>query len=406
MLDNSSVLPVDYETSTGGAEIEDSSGGQETDVATFIPYTADKVVIISSKMAKELGASIRAICIYPETEDDLKAIAEDVATTTTLPTYIGNKNGVHRLFFSKLIEASGFRDLIIPVVLGGLIIFATMLGSVADREREIYAFSSLGLAPAHVAMLFFAESSVYAVVGGMGGYLLGQVAAKTLSFLSSLGFFSVPPMNFSSMNAIVTIFVVMGIVILSTIYPAMKAAKSANPGIQRTWRLPNPVGDVFDISFPFTVSEYDLTGVVSYLKEHFESFSDTSIGVFATMDCHIIRQKENDMLGFSANVALSPFDLGIEQNFILLSQPSDVEGINEVRILLKRTSGTYGDWKRANRVFINDLRKQFLIWRTIDEEVTQHYRESTIEEWSNFAVESRANILANYMIEGEKANNG
>ena len=240
----------------------------------------------------------------------------------------------------------------------------------------------------------------------MGGYLLGQVAAKTLSFLSSLGFFSVPPMNFSSMNAIVTIFVVMGIVILSTIYPAMKAAKSANPGIQRTWRLPNPVGDVFDISFPFTVSEYDLTGVVSYLKEHFESFSDTSIGVFATMDCHIIRQKENDMLGFSANVALSPFDLGIEQNFILLSQPSDVEGINEVRILLKRTSGTYGDWKRANRVFINDLRKQFLIWRTIDEEVTQHYRESTIEEWSNFAVESRANILANYMIEGEKANNG
>jgi len=32
-------------------------------------------------------------------------------------------------------------------VLGGLIVFSTMLGSVVEREKEIFTFSALGLAP-------------------------------------------------------------------------------------------------------------------------------------------------------------------------------------------------------------------------------------------------------------------
>jgi hypothetical protein len=361
-----------------------------------VTFNADSVAIIPAAAARRMGAQIRSLTVYTKAEEEPEAVAEDVAAVTALPTYVGGKDGVYRLFFMKKIEASGFRDLVIPVILGGLIIFATMLGSVADREREIYAFSSLGLAPAHVAMLFFAEASIYAVVGGMGGYLMGQVVAKLLAILSRLGHLAVPSMNFSSMNAVATIFIVMGIVLLSTIYPALKAARSANPGIQRAWKLSNPIGDVYDISFPFTVSEYDLTGIVNYLREYFEGYTDASIGTFATIRCRILRQKETDMLGFAADVALAPFDLGIEQGFVILSQPSDVEGIDEVRVLLKRKSGSYGDWRRATRVFIDDLRKQFLIWRTLDEKVAEQYREQTLEGWETFSVESRAEILAEH----------
>ncbi len=400
MLDGSSILPVDYKTSAGGGAME--TGGMqmeaaaEGETASFVTYSADGTVVVPAHAARELDGRIRAIVVYPEPGENMEALADDVASVVALPTYAGSEAGVHRFFFSTLLEASGFRDLVIPVVLGGLIIFATMLGSVADREREIYAFSSLGLAPAHVAMLFFAEASIYAVVGGMGGYLVGQVAAKALAFLGRFGYFTVPAMNFSSMNAVATILIVMAIVLLSTIYPAVKAAKSANPGIQRAWKLTTPHGDLFDIRFPFTVSEYDLTGVVSYLREHFESYTDASIGAFATNACHILRQKENDMLGFSASVALAPFDLGIEQDVTLLSQPSDVEGIDEVRVLIRRRSGTYGDWQRANRVFVNDLRKQFLIWRTVDEQTAKQYREATLTGWDRFSVEARADILAEY----------
>jgi hypothetical protein len=336
------------------------------------------------------------VTLYPSDPAAADAVAEDTATVSGLPTYVGAHGGVHRLYFGKVLGASGLRDLLIPVLLGGLIIFATMLGSVADREREIYTFSSLGLAPPHVAMLFFAESAIYAVVGGMGGYLLGQVVTTALSFLGQHGYARIPAMNFSSMNAVMTILTVMAIVLLSALYPAVKASRSANPGIQRSWRLPEPAGEVFDIRFPFTVSEHDLLGVASYLEEHFRNFSDSSVGTFTTLSCSVFRQRENDMLGFDAEVALAPFDLGVEQRMSLLSQPSDVEGIDEIRILIRRRSGAYGDWRRANKVFVQELRRQFLIWRTLDAAVADQYRERTLGRWERLAAVGRGALLADY----------
>jgi len=356
--------------------------------AQFVPYSVDKVVVIGARAAKELGGQIRTATFYPHDPSRLQELAERAAEIAELPTYAGDANGVYRMMFGALAAASGVKDLLIPVLLGGLIVFATMLGSVSDREREIYTFSSLGLAPPHVASLFFAEAAMYAVIGGMGGYLLGQIVARLMGVLSEAFGFNVPTMNYSSTNAIVTVLIVMSTVLISTIYPAMKASRSANPGIQRSWRIPKPDGNTYDLVFPFTVSAYDITGVVSFLKEHFDSYSDTSLGVFTTASSGIFRQSDNDMLGFKARVALAPFDLGVNQNFALLSQPSDIEGINEVRILIGRLSGAFGDWRRANRVFINDLRKQLLIWRSLTPEIMERYRQMTQEQWDHLPTET------------------
>ncbi len=398
MLDGSSVLPVDYAASTSGEDIAvfqtaEQQSTMESDTMQFISFSLDSVVVVGGDMARQIGGETRAITIYARDLADLDAIAEEVSLISGIPTYLGSKGGVYRLYYSTLVEASGFRDLLIPIVLGGLIIFATMLGSVADREREIYTFSSLGLGPAHVAGLFFAEASVYAVVGGMGGYLLGQIVAKATGVMAEYGLVSVPSMNFSSTNAIVTIFIVMCTVLLSTIYPALKASRSANPGIQRQWTIGDPKGDVYDVKFPFTVSAYDLTGIVSFLEEHFNNYRDAAVGVFTTIHCDVIRQADSDMLGLKALVALAPFDLGIEQTLIMLSQPSDVEGIDEVRVIMRRESGAYNDWRRANRVFVNDLRKQFLIWRSLDTEVTEKYREMTLSRWNDIPTLGKEQIL-------------
>jgi len=395
MLEGSKLLPVDYQASGGGSAetftqqqaTESLSETPDIESAQFVYYGVDRVVVISADVARALRGRIRAISIYPTDPEKIEDIAERVASITEFPTYLGNRGGVYRLIFTSLTKASGWRDLLIPVILGGLIVFATMLGSVSDREREIYTFSSLGLAPPHVSSLFFAEAAMYAVIGGMGGYLLGQAVARGLGILASYGIVSVPAMNYSSTNAIVTILIVMGTVLVSTIYPAVKASRSANPGIQRSWRIPKPEGNLYDLIFPFTVSAYDITGVVSFLKEHFGNYSDTSLGVFATSECHVFRQKDNDMLGIRATVALAPFDLGVNQQFALLSQPSEIEGIDEVRILIYRLSGAQGDWQRANRVFINDLRKQLLIWRSLTIEVMDQYRQKTLDQWEQLPVE-------------------
>lgn len=396
LMDGSSLLPVDYKSSLGsGPELIQSVERQveQGPSASFVPFPADAVVLLSASSALRMGGRIRSITIYPFARSTVESIAADTAVLTGLPTFVGGTGGVHRLLFSMLMAASGFRDLVVPIALGGLIIFATMLGSVVDREREIWTFSSLGLAPPHVATLFFAESAIYAVVGGMGGYLLGQLSTHMLAVIGRWGHFAVPTMNFSSMNAVATILIVMGIVMLSTLYPAIKASRSANAGVQRVWRMPQPQGDLFDILFPFTVSAYDLVGIVSYLEEHFINFSDAAIGSFATVSCRVFRQQESDTLGFEARVALAPFDLGIEQRMIMLSQASDVEDIHEVRVLLRCTSGSLGDWRRANRVFVGELRRQFLIWRTLDDSAMRVYRERTLRRWDLLEVEKREVLL-------------
>ncbi len=394
LLEGSSMLPVDYEASGGGqaatfqqqetTAVEDLP---ETESAQFIYFSPDRVAIIPAEMARNLGGRVASVTIYPGKADDTEKLGQLVATVTGLPTYLGAKGGVYRLFFTSLTQASGWKDLLIPVILGGLILFATMLGSVSDREKEIYAFSALGLAPPHVASLFFAEAGVYAVVGGMGGYMLGQIVARALGYVfETFGILSVPMMNYSSTNAIATVMIVMCTVLVSTIYPAIKASRSANPGIQRSWRIGQPAGDLYDIVFPFTVSAYDITGVASFLKEHFDNFSDTALGTFATASAHVFRQP-SDMLGIQAEVALAPFDLGVSQNFCLLAQPSEIEGIDEIRILLRRLSGTRGDWQRSNRVFINEFRKQLLIWRSISSEIMEQYRQKTLQQWQQLPVE-------------------
>ena len=394
MLEGSEPLPVDYQASGGGSAAgfqaqENASLDDLADVesAAFVRFDRDAVAIVSASLARKLEGRIASIAIYPNEGADIEEMADTVATMTRLPTYVGAKGGVHRLLFTSLTEASGWKDLLMPVILGGLIIFATMLGSVSDREKEIYAFSALGLAPPHIASLFFAEAGVYSVIGGMGGYLIGQTIARSMGFFTeTLGLDVDLTMNYSSMNAIVTVMIVMGTVLISTIYPAIKASRSANPGIQRSWKIPKPVDDLYNIVFPFTVSAYDITGVVSFLKEHFENFSDTALGVFATASVHAFRTEE-DMLGLQAEVALAPFDLGVSQKFALIAQPSEIEGIEEIRILLRRISGTRGDWRRANRVFVNELRKQLLIWRSVSPEITEKYRQRTIEQWRDLPIE-------------------
>ncbi len=380
-MDASQVLPVDFtenqnlQQQLGIPPVKGAAEQQEN--WTVLP--ADSVLVVSDRTAEQLGARVHAMTFYTANHGDATQIGEDLARALEIPVAATREDGVYRHVLDALVQASGAKDLLFPILLGGLVIFGTMLGSVADREREIYTFSALGLAPQHVAGLFFAEAMVYSVIGGMGGYLLAQAVMKALSGLAAMGLAPVPEMNYSSMNSIITILIVMGTVLVSAIYPAIKASRSANPGLLRSWRLPPPKGDVFEITFPFTVSQYDITGVVSFLREHFENHRDTGLGLFIAQDVRLARPEAG--AGLEAHVALAPFDLGVTQSFRLFSRPSEIAGIDEVGIRIERQSGQPKDWQRLNKVLLDDLRRQFLIWRSLPRETMEIYRERTLAEW-------------------------
>ncbi len=376
-MDGSSILPVDFlameQLLPEALDDSEGSGG----AMSWEVLAPDGVVIVSAEVARQMDASLRAITIYAEDTTTATRVAEDTARLLGIPIAGTREDSVYYHRFGTTLAATGLGDLVMPIILGGLVVFGTMLGSVADREKEIYTFSALGLAPPHVASLFFAEALVFSVIGGLGGYLTAQAVLEGLKFLATLGLAVVPEINYSSTNSIITILIVMGTVMISAVYPAIKASRSANPGVMRSWQLPAPEGDVMKIVFPFTVSSYDITGVVSFLKEHFDNFKDTSLGSFLARKTRL-QLADAEPLGIDSELALAPFDLGVTQKFSLRSAPSEIPGIDEVTIRLERLSGQPKDWKRLNKILLDDLRKQFLIWRSLPEETMEQYRERTL----------------------------
>jgi hypothetical protein len=65
-------------------------------------------------------------------------------------------------------------------------------------------------------------------------------------------------------------------------------------------------------------------------------------------------------------VWLAPYDLGVSELVTLISSPIPEEkNLYSMSLLVTRESGDVPSWNRVNRRFVNFLRKQFLIWRTL-----------------------------------------
>jgi hypothetical protein len=388
-LDRSKVMPPDFEASiseigqgSGTEASEDLTDDANIDTTRFTYCSARSVGIttlgsLSSLDAPNQPTRMNAIVMYAGDGASVDVTAEEVAKMFVGPVMAKTAEGAYKFFFSQSLQATGFSVVIVPLLLGGLIIFNSLLGSIVEREKEIFTYSALGLSPPSVGALFFAESGVYAILGGMGGYLVSQVVAKLVSVGGEMGLFVPPEMNFSSLSSVMTSFVVMAMVMISTIYPAIKAGRSANPGVARKWKMPAPVDGEMDFVFPFTVSAEDMGGILAFVGEHFENHGDASIGSFAATDVELYKADEKGNLGIRADISLAPFDLGVMQKFSMSARPSEIEGIDEVFVQLQKVSGTEGAWLRGNRVFVNDLREQFLLWRSLPIETVMHYREQS-----------------------------
>jgi len=267
--------------------------------------------------------------------------------------------------------------LIVPVVIASLIVLNTMLGSVYERQREISTYSSVGLAPSHVSALFIAESSVFAVVGAFTGYLLGQAVVKVLAAFGLLGGINV---NYSSTAAVLTSVIVMGVVLLSAIYPSKVAARLAVPDVTRRWTFPPPKGDLWQFEFPFTVADWQVLGLFAFLADFFEACAEESVGVFYTRNTQFTRESVGQQAKhkIELDVWLAPYDLGVSQHVVLLAEPTEDPHIHRIEMTIVRRSGEHAAWQQRNRAFLAELRRQFLIYRTIPEASKQRWEDQAL----------------------------
>jgi hypothetical protein len=239
---------------------------------------------------------------------------------------------------------------------------------VYERVKEIHIFSSLGLAPNHIGTLFMAEAFVYAVVGAVFGYLVGQsVAMGIAAYAASHHQVASLNLNYSSVSAVISTLVVIATVMLSTIYPARKASQVATPAVERRWQLPEPVGDTLEVMMPFAVTGGQATALSAFLTEWFNAYGEYSTGDFVTEEVRTMEEDGPYGKGYCISLMawLAPFDLGVSQQVELRTLATDMQDVYEIKLTVKRVSGDVPSWKRINRKFLDTLRKQFLIWRTL-----------------------------------------
>jgi hypothetical protein len=385
-LNDEPLTPVRQEFSelmTPGRELDRQQGKTEFEqlaAARFGHLPAKRLVIVPHNRLAAIGADDYTIAVRFDDGVDGERVIRDFLARSAYTVHAGvtgNAGQLQAMTFTSLgvTSVEGLMTLVVPAILAALIMLNTMMGSVYERFREIGIYSSVGLAPAHISFLFLAEACVYAVLGVVFGYILGQGTSKVLIGFDMLTGVS---LNYSSTAAVASASIVMVLVLLSAVYPAVAASRMAVPDVVRRWQIPAPDGNVLRFIFPFTANAAAVDSLCGFLYSMFDSYSDESTGDLYADLTRIVRRTGPDGPIHSVQLALwlAPFDLGVSQYLEISMYPSDTRGINEVEIYIERLNGPLAHWHRLNQDFAIKLRRQFLIWQTMNEDLRQEHADT------------------------------
>jgi putative ABC transport system permease protein len=111
----------------------------------------------------------------------------------------------------------------VVLLIGGLVVMVTMMGSVRERTEEIGIFRAIGFRKSHVIRIVFIEAGIISTVAGAAGYLAGVGATELAIRIftdSATATVAIKP-ELAAMA--VAIAVLVGI--MSSIYPAILASR-------------------------------------------------------------------------------------------------------------------------------------------------------------------------------------
>ena len=113
----------------------------------------------------------------------------------------------------------------IALVVASIGIMNTMLTSVIERTREIGIMKAIGATNKNVLFIFIMEGVIISLIGGFIGIMLGFIGSQGFSavFAGSFGAELMPIITIQSVSIGLTVAVIVGM--LSSLYPARKAAK-------------------------------------------------------------------------------------------------------------------------------------------------------------------------------------
>ena len=386
-LDGEPLTPVIFPTESGAemSDVEKDALESGEDVRNFQGryhhLAEDTILIMPSATLMELGGTLQAVAIKPPSSND-GSQARLLSDRFGLALFSGEEDGVFLYNAGDTMSYSGMPNIVIPLLISILIVLNTMISSVFERKREIAVYTSVGLAPSHVSFLFIAEALAFAVLSVVLGYLVAQTSA---GFLAGTKLWSGITVNYSSTAGVAAMVLVMGVVLLSVIYPSRVAANIAIPDVNRSWKLPDTVDNSISVTLPFLMRFHEHASICGFLYSYFKEHQDVSHGIFSTGTVALDEQcriqpgnsegrRPADCVHLQAELWLAPFDFGIRQVVDLqFCAAREGEDFLEITVIMTRQSGEMAMWRRINTAFLHVLRKQLLVWRSLDENGHQEY---------------------------------
>lgn len=373
---------------------------------TPIPRTDDSVSPHPDSVTEPSGHAMGSGMHMPA-HMDMAHTVTDLGDRFGTMLFRGNTQGTALYFSSNATSYTGISNILIPLAISILIVLNTMIGSVHERKGEIGIYTSIGLAPSHVSFLFVAEALAFAVISVVFGYLVAQGAA---ALFAGTPLWEGMTANYSSTAGVAAMIIVIAVTLISVIYPSRVASQIAIPDVSRSWKLPDTMGDTITITLPFLIKTTEQTCAGGYLMEYYNAHADISHGEFSTEDLSCTFIPPGDLPGhgidarpqaelasedvcFIMNLKawLAPFDFGVRQKAKLIFCPSEIYvGFKQITVILTREAGEQMVWRNLNKRFLDGLRKQLLIWRSLDDDARREY-ETELEHM--ISIQDQATVI-------------
>ncbi len=368
--DGEPLTPIDLAELRTLRRIHEARGQEELEIpAPRIP--AARSAILSPALAERLGGVSDGILITARSPELLRELGRELVLRTDYYAYLSDGEVGHALSVFDRAKVRGLADIAVPIFICGLIILNTMLGAVASQLRHIPTFSAIGLAPKHIANLFFAEALAYAVIAVLAGFAAGQFAAR---LLAQTDWISGMVLDYSSAASILGCAVVIGVALLATGLPAWQALTVATPRADHEDRPVFEEGRMH-AQLPFALTGRQAPGgigfLVAFLREHEEMLGAESFYIRDLRFGRVAGQKGYEYR-IEFDVWLAPLDLGNCQHVIIHTQ-TDAHEVMGIGVTAHRLAGDDSSWRAANRGFLSALRKQMLLWRMVADEERERY---------------------------------
>ncbi|MCX5852019.1 MAG: ABC transporter permease [Deltaproteobacteria bacterium] len=119
-----------------------------------------------------------------------------------------------------LIRSFSYGVAALIMVIGSLLVFVTMMGSVNERTREIGIFRAIGFRRGHVMQIILLEAMGIGFISGLLGYLAGSVTAWGIMPWVTGGQFA----GWQASTGVMSVLLGVSLSLLAGLYPAWKAS--------------------------------------------------------------------------------------------------------------------------------------------------------------------------------------